>query len=138
MSDRPRRFSLLRVLFGVALLSAVGWLVLMHVGEPSEGQGVITSWAIAVRAGTPVSAEVGGAEAPALTEAVRRSVGTSVSNFQSQAGTSCFWVTLNGPSGETELRVVLAEQPGGLHVTAASLGRDCDCPDDASERCHLE
>ncbi len=61
----------------------------------------------------------------------------SVSNFQVQRGTGCWWVTVGSGPTAVQARLVLADRPEGLSVQAASLSRECECPDDADLPCAL-
>lgn len=107
-------------------------VVVLVQGGTAGAQGIET-WAAPIRAGGKVSAEVGGAEAEALTEALRRSTGVSVTNFQAQDDTACFWVDLGGVSATFELR----GSGDDWEVVHASLTRECECPDPADEPCQL-
>ncbi len=93
----------------------------------------------AVRAGATVSAEVGGDEAQALTDALRRTDSVSISNFQAQAKTSCYWIRLEHGDDTTPAYILLEERSDGLRVVGASLRRECTCPDpDFEQRCRFE
>lgn len=116
------------VLTGSMLLLAV---VLAH--ECSAGSDTISAYAAAIRAGGEVSEAVGGAEAAELTEVLRRTSSVSVANFQGQSGTACFWVRVGG----RDARFLLADREGVMEVAGASLRRECECPVDEDEPCHL-
>ncbi|MEZ4335007.1 MAG: hypothetical protein R3B82_00075 [Sandaracinaceae bacterium] len=107
-------------------------------GECSSSREAIEAYAASVRAGAVVDPRVGGAEAAALTEVLRRTRSVSTSNFIGQAGTECVWTTLELDQGSRSVRFVLAERGDGYEVVAASLTRECDCPIDDDLPCHLE
>lgn len=127
----------LKALFALVMIGGMAVLVVMVGGGAKEGQQAIDAWAEQIRQGQTLGADVAGGEVEPLTAALRASKTSSFRNFQSQSDTSCFWVTLDD-AARTELRVVLHESNGKQWVTAVSALRDCDCPDDASEPCHLE
>lgn len=122
------------LVLGGAMIALVVVLARGH----ESGQKAIDAYVTSIKLGQPVSASVGGREADALTAALRASKSISVGNFQSQSSTSCFWVTLHGDGADVDARFVLAESASKVEVTGASLARECDCPDDAKEPCHLE
>ena len=125
---------------GTLALVTVGGMVLLFAGlarQCAAGGEVILAYASSIRAGAAVSESIGGAEADALTEVLRHTVSVDVQNFIGQAGTACYWVRLEGERG-TDARFVLAERGEGMHVIAATLRRDCDCPIDEELPCHLE
>ncbi|MBL8916129.1 MAG: hypothetical protein JNM17_35845 [Archangium sp.] len=125
----------LKSLFALVMIGGMAVLVVVVGGGAKDGQQAIDAWAEQIRQGKSV--DVGGGENEPLTALIRASKTTSFRNFQSQSDTSCFWVTLDD-AARTELRVVLSERSGKQVVIAASSLRECDCPDDASEHCHLE
>lgn len=127
----------LKALFALVMIGGMAVLVVVVGGGAKDGLQGIDAWAEQVRQGATIGPELAGGEGDALTALVRASKTTSFRNFLSQADTSCFWVTLDDPA-RTELRVVLRESNGKQFVIAVSALRDCDCPDDASESCHLE
>jgi hypothetical protein len=122
-----------------ALIMMVGMFVLAYVliTSSNAGRKTILEYINKIKEGEPVSEQIAGAEAEALTTAIRRSSGFSISNFQSQSNTSCFWIALQG-EGATSAQFVLAEGSNGDTVTAASLTRECDCPIDFDQPCHLK
>lgn len=126
--------SALRVILGVVLLGSMLFLVLMLSDGAKGGVEAIEKFADPIRAGAKVSAGVAGAEADALSEALRKSKSISITNFQAQDDTGCFWVDLGGVSATFELR----ESGDTWEVVHATLTRDCECPDSADEPCHLE
>ena len=127
------------VLFALCMSGAGVLLAVTLLGECGAGSDVVSAYATSIRDGAIVSDAVGGTEAAALTEVLRTTRSVSVSNFQAQAGTSCYWVRLHGAGDSTGASFVLAESEDGMRVIAASLERECTCPDpDFERRCHLE
>lgn len=130
-----------RVVYGALLsLILVGAMVFLFVtllGAAKSGRAAIEAYVADVRRGLEVSAEVGREEAAALTDLLRTGGPVSIANFQSQARTSCFWVSVDGVD-ETELRVVLREVGGGERVVAMSTRRRCVCPIDPDLPCALD
>lgn len=127
----------LKLLFALVMVGAMAFVAVMAAEGAKEGQAAVDAWADRVRAGQPLGAEVESNETESLTALLRASATTSFRNFLSQSDTTCFWVVLDDPA-HTELRVVLREAKGQQFVTAASAVRECDCPDDAAEPCHLQ
>lgn len=125
-------------LFALVLGGAMATLAVVLIRGHDEGRKAIDGYVASIKGGAAVSDAAGGREAEAVTKALRASTSISVSNFQSQHDTSCFWVTLHGGGADVDARFVLAERSSKIEVTAVSLARSCDCPDDASEPCHLE
>ena len=114
---------LLAPLLTVAM-AVLGWVL---VSEGSAGRAVLEGYVAEVRAGTQVSYAVGGDEASALTEVLSTSSTLRISNFQGQAGTACFWTRVHTAAGPKKVRFVL--DTNRAVVTAASMRRDCLCPD---------
>lgn len=126
-------------LFALVMVGSMVTLVVVLGGESSDGRATIERYVAAVRAGQDVGADVGADEAAALTSALRATRSFGISNFQAQSGTACFWVTLRGEGGSTEARFVLVGEGEQRSVRAASLRRECNCPDpDYEQPCHLE
>ncbi len=122
------------VVMGGAMITLVVVLTRGH----ADGRKAIEAYVASVKGGTDATPAAAGLEADAVTKAVRASTSFSVSNFQSQHDTSCFWVTLHGGGADVDAQFVLGERASKTEVTAVSLKRSCDCPDDASQACHLE
>lgn len=122
------------VVLGGAMITLVVVLTRGH----ADGRKAIDAYVASVKGGTDVAPSAAGQEADAVTKALRASTSISVSNFQSQHDTSCFWVTLHGGGADVDAQFVLAERSSKTEVTAVSIKRSCDCPDDAAEPCHLE
>lgn len=126
----------LKALFALVMIGGMALLFVMISAGAKDAQRAIDVWATRVRGGEPVTAAVGASEADALTALLRNSTSNSMSNFQSQSGSTCVWVTFDDPK-HTEVQVLLVEVKDEQVVAQASIGRECDCPDD-SERCHLK
>jgi hypothetical protein len=124
---------------GISLVSAGTVVVLVVVlgGEVSEGRDVIEGWLVGVGQ-SGVSAAVGGDEAAALTARLTPPLSFSIDNFQAQAGTACYWLSVSAGTGSVDLRVVLVDQPEGRAVGAVSAERSCTCPEPAYEPCALD
>lgn len=115
----------------VALVVVIGGLL-------QSTKKVLDHYVARVQSGESVSSSVGGDEAPVLTEALRSSHGLTVHNAQSQAGTSCVWARVDTSSGMRDIRFVLRGDGEGAAVVAASLARECECPDpDIQKPCLL-
>ena len=125
---------LAKLLLALVLIGAMTSLLVMLATTSAAGVKSLERYAGPIRAGAVVSADVGGAEAEALTAALRKSKSITVSNFQAQHETACFWVDL----GEVSARFELRESGDDWEVVHASLTRECDCPEAADEPCHLE
>ena len=120
--------------WGVFVIGLTSVLSIVLMDACTAGQETLGAYIDGVRGGAAVSEAVAGAEAPAVTEALRQSTGFSVDNFQAQSNTACFWLQLEGPNGTTPVRFVLA----GERVLRASLVRECECPDpDFEQPCRL-
>ena len=129
---RPGLGCFLAVVLGGAMAVLVVTLTRAH----GEGTRAIEGYVERIKAGAVVSDAVAGDEAEAVGRAIRASESMSVGNFQSQRGTSCFWVTLHARP-DVDARFVLAERSSDAEVTRISLVRDCECPDDDELPCHL-
>ncbi len=123
-------------LFASVLGGSMLVLVTVLTQECSAGDEALTRYVSEVRSGAAVDGSVGGGDAEALTWAMRESTGLTITNFQAQHGTSCYWATLSGPR-PVEVRFVLEESGEERVVRAASLTRECVCPEDADRSCHL-
>lgn len=137
MSEQGRAPGCLAV--GIPLVSAGTVVVLVVVlgGEVSEGREVVEAWLDGV-AQQGVSAAVGGDEAAALTARLTAPLSFSIDNFQAQAGTACYWLSVSAGAGSVDLRVVIVDHPEGRAVAAASAERSCTCPEPAYEPCALD
>jgi hypothetical protein len=114
------------------------FLILFLLGEVGAGREVLTDYMDEVKRGRDVSATVAGEEAASITELLRKSSAIEVDNFQSQAGTSCFWVTIKHDGAKSKAVFVLADRESGTEVIACSLARGCECPDqDIDKKCSL-
>jgi hypothetical protein len=124
---------------GIPLVSLGTVVVLVVVlgGEVSEGRDVIEGWLEGVE-GSGVSSAVAGDEAAALTARLTPPLSFSIDNFQAQAGTACYWLSVAAGTGSVDLRVVIVDQPDGRVVGAVSAERSCTCPEPADEPCALD
>jgi hypothetical protein len=121
------------------LLGSGALLTMTLVQECGAGTDVVRTWVASIRRGASVSGEIGGEEAQALTDVLRRTDSVSISNFQAQAQTSCYWVRLEHGDDSTPAYILLEERADGLRVIGASLHRECTCPDpDFEQRCRFE
>lgn len=138
MEEKQKKTNtMLAALLAVTLIGAMITLVVVLSSASSTGREAIEAYLSSIRSGASVAQSIAGDEAESLTKELRQSKSFSISNFQSQADTSCFWVTLQGEK-KVEARFVLAEKDGQTIVTAASLLRECDCPIDFDLACRLE
>lgn len=133
MPDQPRGPRFLPIILASLLGTGMLVLVVVLVQGGTAGAEGLETFADPIRAGGKVSVAVGGPEADALTQALRESTAVSVTNFQAQAGTGCFWADLGAVSAIFEMR----ESGGNWEVVHASLTRECECPDSADEPCQL-
>ena len=124
---------LFAVVIGGAMLLLCGTLL----GECRAQDEALKAYIAAVQQGSPVSEAVGGTEAAALTEVLQRATGVSITNFQAQSQTACTWVRLQTPDGPVSARFVLSGEGDNSTVSAASLARECLCPEDFKQSCHL-
>ena len=127
---------------GAALLAVVlvgSMIVLVVVLSRASGSGrkAIEAYVASIKAGANVSEAIAGREVDAVTRALRESESFSISNFQSQQDTSCFWLKLRGKQGDVEARAVLVDRSSTTEVSALSLGRECECPVDHDLPCRL-
>lgn len=106
-----------KLILSLVLMGGMIALFVMLANTSSGGAKSIERYAAPIRAGGSVSAEVGGAEADALTHALRKSESVSVSNFQAQSDTACFWVSLDGVDAAFEMH----ESGDDWQVVHASL-----------------
>jgi hypothetical protein len=137
MSERPR-VQILPILLSVIFVSAMALLTGVLLDECGGGREAVAAYLKAVQGGAPVGEAVGGREAAALTAAFAAAEGFSVSNFQAQSGTACYWLKLDLPDGRQEAQLVLRERGEGYVVDTASLTRRCECPVDFEVECHLK
>ncbi len=117
-----------------------GSLVVLFVvlsGAHDAGRKALDGYVASIRKGATVSPVVAGEESSAVTELLRRTSSLSVSNFQSQHGTSCFWVALSASGRQVDARFVLSERGSSSEVVEVSLRRECECPIDFEQPCHL-
>ena len=136
--ETPRRGRFGFAVFSAVLLGSGALLTMTLARDCSAGKDTVQSYIAAVRGGEAVSPGVGGSEAAVLTAVLSKSESVSVDNFQSQAGTSCYWLDVRAAGKSTSVQVVLSESESGMRVIAASIRRDCSCPDpDFEQRCHL-
>jgi len=125
-----------QIVFGAVLVGSMVTLFVVLTRASDAGRDAIQAYVGAIRGGAPVTPQTAGDEAESVARALRASSSFSISNFQSQQSTSCFWVALRGGPKEVEARFVLADEPK-VHVVGASLARRCDCPIDIDQPCHL-
>jgi hypothetical protein len=113
-------------------------LVTTLLGECKAGRNALEEYVSSVKGGREVSANVAGSEASDLTTLFRDSERVNVDNFHTQAGTSCYWVTMKYTAGETSLVFLLRDRDSGKEAVGASIKRDCTCPDpDTDQPCYL-
>jgi hypothetical protein len=124
--------------FALILVGAMVTLVVVLTRACGAGGKSIEAYVASIRAGANVTPALAGVEAEAVTKALRDSRSLSVGNFQSQQGTSCFWVTMKGNGPSVDVRFVLAERPDKEEVVAVSLARECECPVDIHKPCALK
>ena len=134
-SAAPR---LLAMALAALLVVAMGVLLYVLLTSAEDGKQAITSYIDAIVGGAEVGAE-GGDEAALLTDVLRRRAALTVENFQVQAGTACFWMTVGGPNGHTEVKFLLrVPDEGDMAVVGVSARRACACPDpDVEAVCKL-
>lgn len=125
----------------LALVLAGAMVTLFVVLTRSSGAGraAIERSVTAVQEGDDGAlVKVAGEEAESIRQAFLDARSFSISNFQSQRGTSCFWVKLHQRGRDVDARFVLAERGDTAEVIAVSLARGCQCPTDIDRPCHLE
>jgi hypothetical protein len=130
---------LLAIALPAVLVVAMVVLLYVLMTSADAGKEAISRYIDGIVAGADVGAE-GGDEAKQLTDVLRRRAALTVENFQVQAGTACFWMTVGGPNGHTEVQFLLsAPDEGEMSVVGVSAQRDCVCPDpDVDAVCHLK
>lgn len=130
---------LLALALAAVVVGASVVLLTVLMTRADAGKEAITRYIDTIVAGADVGAE-GGDEAKKLTDVLRRRAALTVENFQVQAGTACFWMTVGGPNGHTEVQFLLrVPDEGEMAVVGVSAQRDCVCPDpDVDAVCHLK